>query len=176
MASGRSRPSIIERNACNSKRNPAPPASTTPASRRTSSCSGVRSSAASPSSSASSTVRSIDPSLAASCAALATSRTTVRIVPSTGFITEPSAAMLASLRATASTFASISSACAKRLLIPLSTCDKMTPEFPRAPINDPCEMAVHTADLSFASTPFNSSNTDATVKNILVPVSPSGTG
>ena len=36
----------------------------------------------------------------------------------------------------------------------------------RRRINDPCEMAVHTADLSFASTPFNSSNTDATVKHI----------
>ncbi len=51
----------------------------------------------------------------------------------------------------------------------------MTPEFPRAPISEPCAMAAHTAGIA-SGAPASSSSTDSTVNAMLVPVSPSGTG
>ena len=60
---------------------------------------------------------------------------------------------------------------------PRSICERITPELPRAPINDPWAMALQTSDIS-ASSPSGPSSaaTDSMVSVILVPVSPSGTG
>jgi len=58
--------------------------------------------------------------------------------------------------------------------MPRSTCDRITPELPRAPMSEPWLMALHTAAMS--STPSSSATTDSIVKAMLVPVSPSGTG
>ena len=71
----------------------------------------------------------------------------------------------------------------------------MTPEFPRAPMSDPWATALHTAAMVGApsparpraplaapagsrspSTSASSATTDSTVRAMLVPVSPSGTG
>ena len=58
---------------------------------------------------------------------------------------------------------------------PRRICDKMTPELPRAPMSDPWLIAVQTsARLSPAAS--TSSHTDPSVSDMLVPVSPSGTG
>ena len=175
-AAGSARPSNTVSNACSSKRNPAPPASTTPASRRTCNCSGVCSRATCPSARAFSTTRIRSAPSSDSLAPFADSRTTVRMVPSTGFITAPSAATLASVSAVASTPPSISPELERHALMPRSTCDRITPEFPRAPMREPWEMAEQTAFRSFGSIPSSSSRTDPIVNVMLVPVSPSGTG
>ena len=53
----------------------------------------------------------------------------------------------------------------------------MTPELPRAPMSEPCAMAWHTSDMEASSLSCSSSTrTDSTVSDMLVPVSPSGTG
>ncbi len=52
----------------------------------------------------------------------------------------------------------------------------MTPELPRAPINEPWAMAAQVAARSGESRPSSSSVTDWRVRAMLVPVSPSGTG
>jgi hypothetical protein len=51
----------------------------------------------------------------------------------------------------------------------------MTPELPRAPINDPLAIAEHTSPSSSVVLS-RSSHTDTSVNDMLVPVSPSGTG
>ena len=66
---------------------------------------------------------------------------------------------------------------AMRSLMPRSSCERMTPELPRAPIRDPCPMALHTsASPAPASTPSSSLTTASRVSAMFVPVSPSGTG
>ncbi len=71
-----------------SSKKPVPPASTTPASFRTWSISGVRASASAPPARAASATSSSE-TPPASSAASALPRVTVRIVPSTGRITAP---------------------------------------------------------------------------------------
>ena len=48
----------------------------------------------------------------------------------------------------------------------------MTPELPRAPINEPWAIAVHTSSMAVASP--TSAHTDSSVSAMFVPVSPSG--
>ncbi len=52
--------------------------------------------------------------------------------------------------------------------------DRMTPEFPRAPIREPCATAWQTSSIREASP--SSAQTDSMVSAMFVPVSPSGTG
>ncbi len=59
-------------------------------------------------------------------------------------------------------------------VMPRSSWDRMTPEFPLAPISEPWAMALHTAARSSSSP--SSDTTDSRVSAMLVPVSPSGTG
>ena len=58
---------------------------------------------------------------------------------------------------------------------PRSTCDRITPELPRAPMSEPLLMAEHTSPSSDPAAS-RSSHTDTSVSDMLVPVSPSGTG
>ena len=88
VGTGTGRPSVTWSSTSRNSRNPAPPASTTPASLSTGSISGVRASASAPCArAASSTVTRSPPSFDATTAASEASRTTVRMVPSTGRIT-----------------------------------------------------------------------------------------
>ena len=62
-------------------------------------------------------------------------------------------------------------------LMPRRSWERMTPEFPRAPMSDPCPMALHTSGRPDpAPTPSSSLTTASRVSAIFVPVSPSGTG
>ena len=155
-----------------------PPASTTPAWARTGSRSGVRASAsAAPERAASATVRTDDPGSAASRAASAAPRATVRMVPSTGRITAWRASSSATVRALASSAApGAPSDAPSPSAMPRSSWERITPEFPRAPIRDPWEMALQAAAMSGWESRPSSSTTDSRVRAMLVPVSPSGTG
>ena len=60
---------------------------------------------------------------------------------------------------------------------PRSTWERITPEFPRAPINEPWAMAEATASMSASpSRASRSAHTESTVIVMFEPVSPSGTG
>ena len=70
-----------------------------------------------------------------------------------------------------------SPAAAMRSLMPRRSWERMTPELPRAPIREPCPMALQTSGRPApASTPASSLTTASRVRAMLVPVSPSGTG
>ena len=158
--------------------NPAPPASTTPASFSTGNNSGVLANASRPASRATRNMRSKLPPLeAAATAASAVSRTTVRMVPSTGFNTASYEATLALFNASANCAGLASPPSTPRNLAtsPRITWLKITPLFPRAPINDPWAMASQVPPMS-ADAPSSSFTTASKVRAMLVPVSPSGTG
>ena len=59
---------------------------------------------------------------------------------------------------------------------PLMSCDRMTPELPLAPLSEPEEIALHSADMLSSSKAPTSFTADLMVRVIFVPVSPSGTG
>src|SRR5438034_2008909 len=61
-------------------------------------------------------------------------------------------------------------------LKPRKIWDRITPELPRAPISAPCAARLAMAERSGSSSPRMSSTADCSVKSMLVPVSPSGTG
>ena len=63
-----------------------------------------------------------------------------------------------------------------RSLMPRSSWERMTPEFPRAPISEPCPMARQTSGMPAPFTPSSSVTTASRVSAMFVPVSPSGTG
>ena len=117
----------------------------------------------------------VAPSCAARCAASAVSRTTVKIVPSIGFNTASYAATLAAFNASANlvavggVFVRIVAASPRKIWL------RITPLFPRAPINDPWLIASHVVS-NPASAPSSSATTASNVRVMLVPVSPSGTG
>ena len=153
-----------------------PPASTTPAWARTGSISGVRARASAASERALSTTPTSPLPRAAPVAA---AEATVRIVPSTGRTTalraRSEAWAMASVRTSGLT--SAAPAAAMRSLMPRRSWERMTPEFPRAPMSDPCPMALHTSGRPDpASTPSSSLTTASRVRAMFVPVSPSGTG
>src|ERR1700716_2740088 len=54
--------------------------------------------------------------------------------------------------------------------------ERMTPEFPRAPISAPCAARLAVRERAASSTSRMSSTADCRVRSMLVPVSPSGTG
>ncbi len=58
---------------------------------------------------------------------------------------------------------------------PRSTWDRITPELPRAPMSEPWLMALHT-EVRSSPVASSDSTTDTSVSDMLVPVSPSGTG
>ncbi len=62
------------------------------------------------------------------------------------------------------------------LQTPRTICERMTPELPRAPISEPLVTAAATALSSVPPVCSSSSRMARTVRNRLVPVSPSGTG
>ncbi len=161
--------------------NPRPPASTTPASRSTGSSSGVRSTAVRAAAAACSSRPSsvVSPSARARSTDSAAMRTTVRMVPSTGRSTASYAASAARRRPATTSGACTTSSGANVSARPRRIWLRITPEFPRAPMSDPCEIAVHTARIPVAesaSAPSSSPTTDSSVSAMLVPVSPSGTG
>ena len=59
---------------------------------------------------------------------------------------------------------------------PRNSCDKITPEFPLAPLNEPEEIAFAKEDISGCAIDATSFAADIIVIDIFVPVSPSGTG
>ena len=179
-----------------------PPASTTPLSRRTGSSSGPRLTDASPACSARSSTsaisafctagspsapRRVSPMCARSVATLvAMSRRTVRIVPSTGWRTDAYARCAA--RAIAAPISTGSTSSPGRLMsssaAPRMSCDRITPELPRAPSS-----AARATESTISSRPMSSirrspsaarrsssASTARSVSAMLSPVSPSATG
>ena len=120
--------------------------------------------------------RSVTPSLISSCALCEAPRATVRIVPSFGFITALYAVSTALSKLSASTAASSVSCSRATLVNPRRSCERITPELPRAPRSDPVEMLLQTAVMSSRSVFSTSAAADMIVIVMLVPVSPSGTG
>ncbi len=59
---------------------------------------------------------------------------------------------------------------------PLKSCDRITPEFPRAPLKDPDDIAFESEIISGSAIAATSFAADRIVMDIFVPVSPSGTG
>jgi hypothetical protein len=101
----------------------------------------------------------------------------VRIVPSTGRTTALRASAAASTSAPATSVAPTLAAVENRSHSPRRSWDKMTPEFPLAPMRDPWVTAWHTSAIEAAGSRDSSSvTTESTVSIMLVPVSPSGTG
>ena len=171
-----------------------PPASTTPAALSSGRSDRVCSSAlrapasaaarASPAS-GSAAVRTVSlppvPALVRSAAAAAAPSSTVRMVPSFGSATAPRAAAAAARSARAVEGASaprLGSAAQK----PRSTWDRITPEFPRAPVRAACAIvsampATSGGPTSGPAAPSDKAPTTARcVWRRFVPVSPSGTG
>ena len=157
---------------------PIPPASTTPAFLSWGSISVVfaRTASASLHTSCQKTVVSLverDISLAFSAESLAT----VSIVPSTGFITALYAASTPRARAFAKSSQPASSISARPLDIPLNIRERITPEFPLAPLRNAEAAAAETSDIVELSDILLSSFIELPIViDILVPVSPSGTG
>src|ERR1700736_1685670 len=179
VAGGRSSASLMVRvKPSRITASPKPPASTTPASRRTASWSIVRSTAAWLSwTTRSRTTRRSSLSAAAAVAAVAASRMTVRMVPSVGFITARYATADASVSARATPFASTVVWPVRPCARPRRICDRITPLLPRAPMSDPCAAAAITESIaSGVGACCASSTAERSVKYMFEPVSPSGTG
>ena len=101
---------------------------------------------------------------------------TVKIVPSFGFITALYAVSTALTHAFDKISTLISSYFLISLVKPLKSCDKITPEFPLAPLREPVEIAFATVSIVGSAIAPTSLAADIIVSVILVPVSPSGTG
>ena len=156
---------------------PCPPESTTPASLRTGSISGVLESTYS----ACSIIIRIASSMSSVCDAISAALSeiplaTVRIVPSFGFITALYAVSVALLVASASVSTVISVTPFISLVKPLKSCDKITPELPLAPLNEPDDIALERFSILGLAIELTSLAADIIVRVMLVPVSPSGTG
>ena len=155
-----------------------PPESTTPASLRTGSRSGVFFSAVSPlesmtSSSSSAVLPASTASLTASLIILAT----VSMVPSRGFIT----ALYAYSVPTVSAFESISAVTSSLAPFnafekPLKIWERITPELPLAPLSAPMDNAEATPSTVVGFVCLISATARCMVMDMFVPVSPSGTG
>ncbi len=166
------------------KKSPLPPLSTLPACASTGSRFGVLATARSaattawPSTAARSAFPacSFPPAPAAASAAAAASRTTVKIVPSTGRLTPLYAMRLPSANAAANASPVRTRSSARLFAIPRRICERITPEFPRAPISAPCAAAFATSPTLWVRSSVTSRQADFIVSSIFVPVSPSGTG
>ena len=156
---------------------PRPPASTTPAFLRTGSISGVCFKISSPVSRTFFKNTSKSSHFFATLTAFsAITRITVKIVPSFGFVTALYAIFAPSCIAFANTFVVISLTFAVSEQKPLKIWEVITPLFPLAPFNAPFEKALLKASRLFVIHCDTSFTADFIVKNIFVPVSPSGTG
>ena len=165
-------PSISARRDSKRITRPAPPASTTPASRRAGNCEGVRSRAIRAAVIAALTIlcKVAPDCAAASPAASAAAFKTVITVPSTGSAMARSTSSTACCRERAKTAPSITESTVDSAT-PRRTWDSTIPEFPRAPRTAP------SARESATSPPLSSSATAASmVCAIFEPVSESGTG
>ena len=115
--------------------------------------------------------------LTTSLAFSADSLTTVRIVPSVGFITDLYAPFTPFSRLTTRSSADISLLPARPFEKPLKTRERITPEFPLAPLRSAEAIVLATAEHSTSSfISFSSARALPIVIDIFVPVSPSGTG
>ena len=122
---------------------PVPPESTTPTSFKTGSNSGVLFNEARASFKKTSKHFSIvQDSSTFSAKKSAASRITVKIVPSTGFITALYATSFPDTNASAKSTGPILSFPSNEIANPLKIWDKITPEFPLAPISNPLEKAL----------------------------------
>ena len=101
---------------------------------------------------------------------------TVRMVPSFGFITALYAVSVAFWKASEIICTFSSSYSAITFVNPRNNWDKITPELPLAPRNDPEEIAFANEAMVGFSIAATSFAADIIVIDILVPVSPSGTG
>ncbi len=161
---------------------PRPPASTTPAARSCSSCSGVRASASrADCAAAAKTSRArARSSSARRTAASAAARATVRIVPSTGVPTAAYAASLASVIASAINVALRSPGVARAIRATRAPRSwlRITPLLPRAPSSAPRRNSASAVDrpASSAAAWWMASRAALIVRYMFVPVSPSGTG
>ena len=158
-------------------RRPCPPESTTPASFKTGSISGVLASVSSacwniPSKNVSRSDAESASSSALSAAALAT----VRMVPSFGFITALYAVSTPRSIAAAIAGASRSVSLRTPRVNPRRSCERITPELPRAPRREPEEIALARVSISGSARAPTSEAADMMVSVMFVPVSPSGTG
>ena len=156
---------------------PLPPASTTPAFFRVGSRFGVSSRATfAPSNAALNTVRASPPALKDFFASSDATLATVRMVPSVGFITALYAASTPASNANTRFSAVTSSLVPIPFEIPRNSRDVITPELPRAP-RSKAEAAILAISPAFLPACFESSLAALPILiDILVPVSPSGTG
>ena len=120
--------------------------------------------------------RSVVSSSLSSTARTAIPLATVRIVPSFGFITALYAVSTAFSNASDNTCTSISSYSAITLVNPRNSWERMTPELPLAPRREPEEIAFASDFMSGSAIAATSFAADMIVIDMLVPVSPSGTG
>jgi hypothetical protein len=171
-------PSSIRRFTPSRKRTkPLAPASTTPALFSTASSSGVRCSAASARSTRRAMNTRMSRSASARPASSAVSRATVRMVPSTGSSSDPCRRSKPRRTAAARSRAPARSRSPRPSRNPSRNCDSIIPELPRAPRTLASAMAAVTWGSGAASPrPRSAWATDRSVRQRLVPVSPSGTG
>ena len=106
----------------------------------------------------------------------AISRMTVSIVPSTGRFTARYAVSLAPRNARPRSAELTPSCSPSTSTNPRTIWEKMTPEFPRAPMSAARVTSFATASLSAALDASSASTMDRSVRTRFVPVSPSGTG
>ena len=99
----------------------------------------------------------------------------MRIVPSIGFNTAEYAAVLAAFSASATVAADAGEAPFNDEASPRRIWDRITPELPRAPISEPWLIASQVGTISGAAAS-SSLTTASRVRDMFVPVSPSGTG
>ena len=98
------------------------------------------------------------------------------IVPSLGFITALYAVSVAFWNALASTGASITVTVLISFVKPLKSCERITPELPRAPLNEPPDIAFDKFSKLGVDIALTSLAAERIVIVMFVPVSPSGTG
>ena len=156
---------------------PLPPESTTPASFKTGSKLGVLSNDFCPTSRQALKNSTVSSNFLWDFSAYsAISLITVNIVPSVGFITALYATSFALVNAWLIVLTSIVFLSAMPCESPRKIWDKITPEFPLAPIRAPLLNAFAISPQLSLSSERACSLADFIVKNILIPVSPSGTG
>ena len=161
----------------NTTTRPCPPESTTPASFKTGSISGVFDKTSSACSIIFNSASSMSSVSSATSAALSdTPFATVRIVPSFGFITALYAVSVALCVALAMSSTVKLSSPDISFVNPLNSCERITPELPLAPLNEPVAIAFASVSISGTAIAPTSFAADIIVSVILVPVSPSGTG
>ena len=173
-----STPVTVVTRASRTAHRPAPPASTTPASRSAASWSGVPSSAVrAPSAAAVTTSASVvRPSATQAIALSAPPRATVRKVPSSGSATAVYAVSAALSSAAASAGPSAGGWPASWSARPRISWARIVPELPRAPRTAPRESTDQAGSVVRAPSRSRAVRAACAVSSRFVPVSPSGTG